>query len=337
MKFFYARAFFTIWYFMKKYLIVVVVIIVGTCCLTLFSVYLKTKQERVGFKILSKQIDFFDEKGKLKSKQLRNLLSITQVKHHETFSSIVDETQKKWLRPQEKERWELDNIFPKDHKIIVSLLHDLGCVDAIFPSQKHYDYVLFFGGTVGGVRNCFSYLLKLWKKGIRFKSLIVLGGERSLDPKIENKETLLNIPSIMVMMTKKKNWQWNRRIPQTETDMMKLVFDHIEFPNDFKTVEVVFVNAQQVRFTDGTMRRPTTGDTIEKWLLKKPIPGTCLAISSQPHIGYQHSVLQTLLPSQFSVETVGAEVSQNIKIAVYLDSLARRLYQEQKFHSLHSS
>ena len=96
--------------------------------------------------------------------------------------------------------------------------------------------------------------------------------------------------------------------------------------------------------------RPTTKDTIENWIKKEELKqGTCLAISSQPHVAYQHSVLRTCLPKAFSLQTAGPAIIDNlsslddlknyntIQIGVILDALTRLLYQENERLKLEKS
>jgi hypothetical protein len=80
---------------------------------------------------------------------------------------------------------------------------------------------------------------------------------------------------------------------------------------------------------NGTLRRPNTQDTIDEWLRSyNPQPGSILALSNQPYIGYQDAVLRKALPKTFDVETVGNACSNNTKSTVIIDSLARWIYNE---------
>ena len=79
------------------------------------------------------------------------------------------------------------------------------------------------------------------------------------------------------------------------------------------------------------MRRPNTEDTVEEFLKLKPKPGSYLVISNQPFILRQHSVMKSLLPRGFKIETVGYGVkSDSLNISLILDAFARLLYQENK-------
>ena len=90
------------------------------------------------------------------------------------------------------------------------------------------------------------------------------------------------------------------------------------------------MNTSCTQKSDGTISRANTEDTLRHWLTTDPIPGTCLAVSSQPFVGYQHSVARTVLPVNFEIETVGDISAEDEPLAVYLDTVARWLYQEKK-------
>jgi len=59
------------------------------------------------------------------------------------------------------------------------------------------------------------------------------------------------------------------------------------------------------------MGRPTNGYTIE-WLKLNPIPGSCIAISNQPFVLYQQTVIKILLTYLFQVESFGAVSKDNV-------------------------
>ena len=78
--------------------------------------------------------------------------------------------------------------------------------------------------------------------------------------------------------------------------------------------------------------KASTADTFIDWLKQNPESGSCLVISNNPYIGYQDLVARTFLPSDFKIETVGSQGSGE-KVSVYLDNLARWLYQEKQRRS----
>jgi len=50
---------------------------------------------------------------------------------------------------------------------------------------------------------------------------------------------------------------------------------------------------------------PTLQSTIRDWMATSPAPGSCLAISTQPFVGYQEAACKFLLSDQYPVEGVG--------------------------------
>lgn len=258
------------------------------------------------------------------------LLDKTACFHDGTLSSIVESTQQ-WLRPKETERWEYNvNTIPMN----VDLLHlfkNLCLVQEIKPSQKSYDYALFLGGSLDDVRTRLAYLLTLWNKGIRFGSLVILTGQRSLDKQIEGKELLLNNT---MQLPYKRNWHFNGQFPTTESEMIKFVFEQTDTPKEWQKLPCISINTPIQQMENGSFRRPNTEDTIIEWLRKyHPHSGAILAISNQPFIGYQNAVLQKNMP-HFTIETVGAAYSGNESIATIFDALARWIYNKnQIIHS----
>jgi len=269
-----------------------------------------------------------DKQGR-PTETLQKLLDLFGIEHDGTLESVVAETQKVWLRPAGKERWEVALLHEGNREQILPLLKKIGSVDAIFPSQKNYQYGVVLGALVSRVRSRFAFLLDLWKKGIRFDEVVFLGGERPLHATLESADLLLDPNNKELPFS--EGWRLKEKLPETETEMMKMVFDQAELPEGFaENVNVTFVDAQMQQRADGTLRRPTTNDTVEKWLEQNPEPGSCLFVSNQPYTGRQDSVARTYLPKRFSIETVGSQAYQDLPIVTFLDSLARWLYQEKK-------
>lgn len=245
------------------------------------------------------------------SKALLSLLSLLKIEHTNTLESIVSSTQKAWLRPVGQERWQLKERFQDLKPQIMPLLKNMGLLDERHASNRHYRYAVVLGATYKSVKERFSFLLAEWQRGIRFQDIIFLGSERPLDMLSEN------------------IWLTDTQVPRTETEMMKRAWQEMELPKDLKAVPMKIFDTPMKQDKDGKFLRPNTGDTIKYWLLSDPKPGSVLAISNQPYAIYQDAVLRTYLPNSFRVETIGPEAEQD-SIAVYLDNLARILYQEQQ-------
>ncbi len=240
------------------------------------------------------------------SPTLTELLSLLDVPHDSTLNSVVEQTQKRWLQTG-KERWQLDELYAEQYPKCFALLRDLGCVDALNAKSNTYDYALLFGGFAKRVQQRIDHLILQWNRGVRFKEIVFLTGERYLDPDVE--ADLLHL--------------------KTETAMLCFLWVQTPMPADLKNVPITLIDAP--RQND---RRPNTQDTLVCWLQTNPKAGSCLAVSTQPMLGYQDAVARTILPSCFELETIGTAADEKMLFALYLDSLARWLYQIRRTDAL---
>lgn len=274
-----------------------------------------------------KETSILDNQGN-PSETLLVLLDELNVKHDGTLKSIVEVTQKEWLRASGKERWDMQEKYQDKREVLFSYFKKLGLIDQIKPRSKKYDYALMLGATLPRVRDRLSYLANLWDDGVRFNKIIFLGGQRPLEDKFENKEKLLDTNNPYLPFA--SNWSLNGELPKTETEMMKFVFDQSNLPEEMKKLDIVFVDAPMKQKEDGSLKRPTTEDTILDWLKTNPRRGSCIAISNQPYVSYQDSILKTHLSKEFYLETVGKALDNNSdRMTMILDNLARYLYQEK--------
>lgn len=263
-------------------------------------------------------LDTLLDKNKQPTPSLLKLLEKNGCDHDGSLPTIVAAVQKKFLRQAGTERWENQtNTLPDTEQL--QLFKELNLIQEIIPTQKQYDYALLLGGVLEDVHIRVEHLINLWKnEGIRFKSLIILTGERPLDEQIESKQSLIsyNVKNIC--------------LPTTEYELMKFVLAQTDLPIEWKksSFSSVLVNAPMQKMADGSLRRPNTEDTIIEWLTKhNPYRGTILAVSNQPFGGYQDAALRKNL-SHFTIETVGAAYKDNESVATILDALARWLYNE---------
>jgi hypothetical protein len=275
---------------------------------------------------LYKDFKIIDLEGNNHSQDLLDILKDLNLKHDGTAKSILDVTQKNLLRPAGKERWEIEDIFSDKKNSISAKLKNLGCISAIYPDQTFYDYVLLLGGSLKTLRTRLAFASKLWERGIRFKTLVFLVGERTLDERVESKEMILDEKNEDLPF--RNDWKFSGVYPTTETSLAKIVFDQSQIPLEMRNINIIFIDTPMQKSSNGLLRRPTTDDTVIEWLSRKPAAGKCLAISNQPFVRYQHSVLKRLLPTDFYLETVGAQITEDKSIAIQLDSLARWIYSE---------
>lgn len=265
-----------------------------------------------------------DENGKI-SPQLLELLDILDVKHDGTLKNILDLTQKAWLRPAGKERWEIEDIFDAKRSIVMPLLDKMGFVRALKPSKQHYDYALLQGAMMQRMRARLVYLIVQWNAGVRFDKIVVLTGARERNNEMENEEVFTG--KISPDLPIRTDWKWDGVIPATENDLIKLIFEQTEFPPDLAKVPVEFVATPMIPTANGGFRRPNSGDVVEEWIKRNPKPGSCLAFSNQPFAVFQHAAIRAVLPDAFEVETVGSLANlEKASVAVYLDNVARYIY-----------
>lgn len=274
------------------------------------------------------QLKIVNAKGKPRQ-GLLDLLDACNIKHNGTLDDIIQKTQHEWLRKPGTERWQNDDVPEKiAREKAVPCFERLGMLKEVMATYPTYDYAFLLGAAVDRVRIRLLFLVSLWQWGIRFKQVVLLGSERPLNSVVDSESSLLNVPQ--VGLPNRKDWVVPSKLPQTESEMMSMIYDQVDMPSEMKNLPLVVINSLQTKTADGSFRRATTADTIIDWLKTNPKPGRCLFVSNQPYVGYQHTVACALMPKTFIIDTVGSAVEscETIKVNVYLDTIARWLYQE---------
>ncbi len=238
---------------------------------------------------------------------LEKVLSITGVTYDGSIDDLVKATQKSWLRPNNKERWEIGEIFEQKNEELLPLFKKMGLVDECKNIADRYDYIFFMGSTIMNMQERMETLKNILIKPTSYKDIVFLSGARDLT-ELEKEEAA------------RLGWS---SIPRTEAQAAPFLCSDQGIVMD----KVVLIDAPKVQQSDGTWRRPTTADTVEKWLQTKSAAGSIVIISSQPFCHNQKVVVESLVPEDFIVDVVGAKAPENTKIAVYLDTIARTLYQ----------
>ena len=237
---------------------------------------------------------------------LDTLFKELDVTYDGTLKGAVDETQKKLLRPAHSERWDIQ-ARTDDSKEWLQPCVCLGMIDTRLALKNTYDYALVLGATLTNVRKRVELLKSEWQRGVRFKEIIFLSGERLLRDVERNELTLAGYPNI-----------------QSEPAMMRFVYDSAKLPSDVKNIHVRFFEAP----AKPGAARATTADSLEAWFATNPLPGSVLAFSSQPVLFYQDAVLKRLVPPAFSIETIGHKAPEDTALGVYTDTIARWLFEE---------
>jgi hypothetical protein len=261
---------------------------------------------------------------------LASALALTSVTYNGTASGLIAQTQKLWLRSKGSERWQVADRFADKRSQLMPLFDQMGLVAEIKPSQQQYDYVVLLGATVRSMRNRLAYVAEQWRAGVRFGLLVFLVGARLLDPTMESDNVVLNLKGTEAYV--RSDWQLKGAKPATEIQAARLVYDQVAMPEDMQNVPVIFIDTPMQR-QGLVLRRPNTADTVVAWLATKPNPGSCLVISNQPYTVYQDAVLRSVLPPLFIIETIGAAAPADCTMAIYLDTLARFLFIEDKHAS----
>jgi len=227
---------------------------------------------------------------------LVQIAELYKVDPPDQLSSFVAFSQRYWILGGE--RWE----FPKDENssIIMQVMQDLACIEEVHAKEKVYTYALLLGSTEKNMKERISFLISEWENGVRFSHVVLLSGERPLDSKIEPMAGSFSTESALLTHL----WQ-------------------VMIPDEMRSIPYFLVSSAM----KSNGKRPTTGDTVIDWLKERPSPGHCIAISSQPFIGYQHSVLQILSPT-FTIETIGPKRQGPLPLPLSLDTLAKWMYQE---------
>lgn len=249
---------------------------------------------------------------------LQNLLENCTVSHENNLANIVASTQKQWLRPSGSERWMIEDKYHDQRSTMLPLLETLGCIEEEKPTQNVYDYLIILGEEAETFLKRLHTATFWWQQGIHASTIVLLGGNH----------TLLNPQSVDLL---KASAQTETNLPTTEIGMMEYLFYHTDIPHDMKKTKVITVKSIERFDEKRSSRRPTTPETVMDFLALNPTPGSCLVVSNQPYIGYQHETLITFLPPSFNVESIGAALEKkSCNISVCLDALARWLYQRNK-------
>ncbi len=232
------------------------------------------------------------------------LLELTSAFGIAPDAALVFETQKRWLRPANQERWELSEI--EEREFVLNWAEKAGFFDPWKPAYKKYDKALILGATTPRMQTRLEYLKKLWLDGVRFDEIVWLTGERPLDSRVDQ-------------LTDRYN---------SESEPVQMIWEETDLPEEMRKIPLVLISAP-MKVKDGLLKRPNTEDTIIAWLKTNPEPCTALFVSDQPFCGYQHAVIGKCLPESFQYDVVGNGIetaTHPASAAIILDSIARWLY-----------
>lgn len=296
----------------------------------LFSETIERLQKEI-FHLGSSRI-LFDENFKPRVKLLE-LLTLTGMQMPDpselTITQINQWAQNNLLR--RGERWEEQTIkFEELKPRIKPLLIDLGFVNATSAHIHHYQGAIVHGALLPRVRLRLSYLVEQWEQGVRFSHLYFFSGERRLEEQHENRQTLMHPEGSPLKI--RKDWNEPSTLPATECEMAQLVWDQSELPEDMREqVTIHFINAPMKKDPKSErLIRPTTDDTVEEWVKSAPPEGCYLAVTNAPYINRQDLVVRTIAPDEYCFDTIGSGAGEQEKMAIFLDEVARLIFQTKQ-------
>jgi len=223
---------------------------------------------------------------------------------------IIKETQKHWIRPPDKERWEINELTLDQRSCVLNWAQKQDLYAEWKPASNVYDVALILGATTPSMQLRLAYLKKLWVEGTRFHEVIWLTGDRPLDPRVDHLSDDCN----------------------TESEASHLLWQRADLPVEMSNLPVTFI-ASEMKTDRLALNRPNTKDTLLSWLQTQDSPRKTLFVSHQPFCGYQFAVINSVLPETFLFDLVGPGCNLDKHkhlAAVTLDTLARWLYQENK-------
>jgi hypothetical protein len=248
--------------------------------------------------------------------ELKELLDITGVRCERSLPEIVKATQKAWLRPHGKERWQVEETYDEPtRERIVQICQKMGLLDAIRPKQTHYRYCCILGAALPTVVKRIEFAAQLHDEGIAFDEIVFLTGDRDLDEAID-KVSILD------------------ELPKNETQGMIALYAVMDLPERFKRLPLHVVDVPKIATEKGLVR-PNTQSTMVYWTKKVIDRGSVLFISNQPYICYQNAVACMVMPETLSFETVGFAINKSyyLRASLLLDTVARWLYQENQLQN----
>jgi hypothetical protein len=215
--------------------------------------------------------------------------------------NICLETQKKWLRQSQKERWEIEELPIESKLVVLEWAKRAQLFEEWIPKLNHYDKAIILGATTPTMELRLKYLSELFERGVTFDELVFLTAERPLDRRVDHFCDQCF----------------------TETEAAKLIWKRGDLPKKMKAIHVSFYSAPMVG-----LNRPTTRENMKSWLSQNQNSSTCLFVSNQPHAIYQYAVIKNNLPESCLFDVVAAGGQQK-NTAIILDMLARWIYEKE--------
>lgn len=251
----------------------------------------------------------------LKLEPITEIFSLLGLKNAYSLEDLNNLGQKYLLRQAGTERWQIKQQAQNLDDALKDKFNALNFIKEINPPSpfRDYNYIIITGATH-----------KTTQKRINYTANYI---QQENEHNKATSNTKQNCPKLAILTGSRplNPLKEDLSLGATEAAMIETLIKD----SPLKDYPYVIVDAPMKKDNKGGLIRPNTDDTIYEWLKYNPTPGKCLIISSQPYIQRQEKVFQTLLPQTFKIEAAGPE-TKNISSAIFLDELARTLYQEVK-------
>lgn len=242
---------------------------------------------------------------------IKELLHLSELEEKQQLGEVVALTQRSWIRSVERSRLVEEHENVRAH--MLKQFSELGLVDEVRPSRKHYDYVILLGARYEVVRERLQFLEELMRDGLTFSKIALLGSHRPL----ESVREITPMLSMQIFST----------LPLTEIDMMSALVEKSPQISKITDDMIIRIASPMKTKEDGSVVRANTLDTVEDFSQLNVRAGTALVISSQPFVLRQDLVVRSRLTPPWNIETVGPAAPITFPTDVYLDELARTLYE----------
>ncbi len=230
------------------------------------------------------------------------------------WNDLISATQQIWCRPQGSERSELAPIFTDKLEECMELFNLLGLCNDVYPRSRNFKYGLVLGSTAKQMAERLDFLEKLIaSEAMIVEKLVLLAGARELWT--EDYEYLEQVIT-------------NTQDCKTEADALSALLKNTSSFPRLKELPIALIDSQ----AEAGDSRPRTINTVRDWIATQPLPGACIALSTNPYIPYQDLTLRTALDSRFTLETCGpVDQEDRASAALCFDSLARWIWQHDKW------
>lgn len=246
---------------------------------------------------------------------LRDIFAITETDGVENLETAIQQSNK-WIRPKGLELWHAYSILNGSQRIaLAKRIKHSDLAEEKMPKKQYYDAVILLGAATSRVRARIEFLIKLYKMGIAWDKVYLLGSTRNL--KMGN-----GTDQQMAQILESKG------VTSTEIEMVKHIWQETKMPGSLRTIPMQSIQADAR--ADGT--RAELEDTLAELLkVAGDIQGkTFLFIANNPFICFLDAEAKRALEkSGVNVETVGEEMKVE-PLENVLDAVVRCLINMQR-------